>query len=182
MSRTLTNREKQLLLLCFGVLALMGTMILVNIFLQRRARVTAKIAALEIQKRENEVWLGDRAFWEKRKTWLNKHMPVTDSLGRTQGLLLEELQNAALDRGIKVVQQTLLDPVTTTDYREIGVNLRLYGDQSVILQWLATMQSPDKFQAVKAMEFELDTRSKEKTPQALCNLTVARWFKPEGGI
>lgn len=182
MSRTLTNREKQLLLLCFGVLALVGAMVLVNIFLQQRTRLTTRIATLENQKRENEVWLGDSAFWNKRKAWLDQHMPVTDSLGRTQGLLLEELQNAALDRGIKVVQQTLLDPVTTADYREIAVNLRLYGDQSLILQWLATMQSPDKFQAIKALEFELDTRSKEKTPQAQCNLTVARWFKPEGGI
>lgn len=182
MNRTLTNREKQLLMLCFGVLALVALMILANVFLVRRTRVISKVAALENQKKENEVWLGDRAFWEKRKAWLNEHMPVTDSLGRTQGLLLEELQNGALDRGIKVVQQTLLDPVTTPDYREIAVNLRLYGDQGVLLQWLATMQSPDKFQAVKALEFELDTRSKERAPQAQCNLTVARWFKPEGGI
>lgn len=182
MNRTLTNREKQLLLLCFGVLALMGTMVLANLFIQKRARLITRIAALENQRKENEVWLGDSTFWDKRKAWLDEHMPVTDSLGRTQGLLLEELQNAALDRGIRVLQQTLLDPVTNADYREIAVNLRLYGDQSAILQWLATMQSPDRFQAVKALEFELDMRSKEKTPQAQCNLTVARWFKPEGGI
>ena len=182
MSRTLTDREKQLLLLCFGVLLLVAAMILVNVFIQNRSRLAAQITALQNQKKENEVWLGDQAFWEKRKVWLNEHMPTTDSLGRTQGLLLEELQNAALDRGIKVVQQTLLDPVTTADYREIAVNLRLYGDQGAILQWLSTMQSPDKFQAIKALEFELDARSKEKTPQAQCNLTVARWFKPEGGV
>lgn len=182
MSRTLNNREKQLLFVCFGVLVLVGAMILINVFLQKRSRMALQITALQNQKQENEVWLGDRAFWEKRKIWLNEHMPTTDSLGRAQGQLLEELQNAALDRGIKVTQQTLRDPVTTADYREIAVNLRLYGDQSAILQWLATMQSPDKFQAVKELEFELDTRSKEKTPQAQCNLTVARWFKPEGGV
>jgi hypothetical protein len=182
MSRTLNSREKQLLLLCLGVLVLMGGLILVNLFLQKRSSLTTRINALQNQKKENEVWLGDRAFWEKRKAWLNEHMPSTDSLGRTQGVFLEELQNAALDRGIKVLQQTLPDPVTTADFREVAVSLRLYGDQGAILQWLATMQSPDKFQAVKALEFELDARSKEKTPQAQCNLTVARWFKPEGGI
>lgn len=182
MSRTLNNREKNLLLVCFAVLVLMGGLILVNMFLQKRSTLTAKITALQNQKKENEVWLGDRAFWDKRKAWLGEHMPTTDSLGKTQGQFLEELQNAALDRGIKVLQQTLPDAVTTADYREVSVNLRLYGDQSAILQWLATMQSPDKFQAVKALEFELDPRSKEKTPQAQCNLTVARWFKPEGGI
>lgn len=182
MSRTLTSREKQLLLLCFGVLILMGALVLANTFLQKRAALSTRITSLENQKKENEVWLGDRAFWEKRKAWLSERMPTADSLGNKQGLLLEELQNAALDRGIKVVQQTLLDPVTNGDFREVAVSLRLYGDQSAILQWLATMQSPDKFQVVKSLDFELDARSKEKTPQAQCNLIVARWFKPEGGI
>lgn len=182
MSRTLTPRERNLLLLCFGVLLLMGGMVAVNIFLQKRSAMNTKLTALENEKRENEVWVSDRAFWDKRKFWLDEHMPTTDSLGRTQGVFLEELQNAALDRGIKIVQQTLPDPVTTADFREIAVSLRLYGDQSMILQWLSTMQSPDKFQAVKSLEFELDTRSKEKTPQAQCNLTVARWFKPESGV
>ena len=182
MSRTLTPRERNLLLLCFGVLLLMGCMVVLNVFLQKRSALSAKLVSLGNEKRENEVWVSDRAFWEKRKAWLDEHMPATDSLGRTQGVFLEELQNGALDRGIKIVQQTLPDPVTTADFREIAVNLRLYGDQSVILQWLASMQSPDKFQAVKSLEFELDSRSKEKTPQAQCNLTVARWFKPESGI
>lgn len=182
MSRTLTPRERNLLLLCFAVLLLMGSMVAVNIFLQKRSALNAKLLSLENERRENEVWVSDRAFWDKRKAWLDQHMPTTDSLGRTQGVFLEELQNAALDRGIKIVQQTLPDPVTTADFREISVNLRLYGDQSMILQWLATMQSPDRFQAVKSLEFELDMRSKEKTPQAQCNLTVARWFKPESGI
>ncbi|MBX7211110.1 MAG: hypothetical protein K1X78_22580 [Verrucomicrobiaceae bacterium] len=182
MSRTLTSREKQLLLLCFGVLVLMGGLIVVNTFLQKRSALAKRITTLQSDKKENEAWLADRAFWEKRKSWLAEHMPATDSLGKAQGVFLEELQNAALDRGIKVMQQTLPDMVTNADYREVSVNLRLYGDQSTILQWLATMQSPDKFQVVKALDFELDTRSKEKTPQAQCNLTVARWFKPEGGI
>jgi hypothetical protein len=44
------------------------------------------------------------------------------------------------------------------------------------------MQSPEKFQAIKELQIQLDSRAKEKTPQALCNLTLARWFKPVSGI
>lgn len=180
--RTLTNRERNLLLLCFGVLLLMGTLLIANTLLQKRTKLAARIADLENQKKENAVWLSDSAFWEKRRVWLDANMPTTDSLGRAQGQLLEQLQNEALDLGIKVLQQTLLDPTPTADYQEIAVSLRIYGEQSTVLRWIATMQSPDQFQAVKALEFELDNRSKEKLPQAQCNLTVARWFKPEGGI
>jgi hypothetical protein len=181
-ARSLTQRERQLLLLCFGVLLFMGTLLVTNTLLQKRAKLAAKIAELENLKKENAVWLSDAAFWEKRKAWLDEKMPSTDSLGRAQGQLLEELQNEALDLGIKVLKQTLLDPASTADYREIAVSLQLYGEQSTILQWISSMQSPDRFQALKALDFELDTRSKEKLPQAQCNLTVARWFKPESGL
>lgn len=182
MSRSLSTREKRLLGLCLAVLLAMGSVLLANSFLQERSRLAARIAELENQKKENQMLLGDRDFWEKRRKWLENTMPLTDSLGKSQGQLLEVLQTQALDREIKVLQQTLLDPVVTPEYREIAINVRLYGDQTKMLQWLTSVQSPEKFQAIKAIEFELDSRSKAATPQAMCNLTFAQWFKPEGGF
>lgn len=178
----LSRREKNLLLLCFGVIALVATAIVANAILQRRTEALRKISALEAQKLENAGWMNDRAFWEKRRVWLDEKMPTTDSVGRAQGQLLEELQNEALDRGITIQQQTLPEAVSTPDFREVAVNLRLRGDHAVLMEWLSTMQSPEKFQAIKAIELELDTRAKEPTPQALCNLTLARWFKPASGL
>lgn len=181
MSRTLTSRERRLLWLCVGVLLFMGTVLLASDFMRRRTDVLKQIASLEAQVSENQVWLNDRAFWEKRRAWLSEHLPTTESLGRAQGQMLEELQNQALEREIKVQQQTLIAPTSTADYQEIAVNLRLRGDQTQMLNWLLTMQSPEKFQCIKQLELELDSRAKEPTPQALCNLTLARWFKPESG-
>lgn len=178
----LSQREKNLLLLCFGVLAFVAMAIGANAVLQRRAEALKQIATLETQKRENAGWMNDRAFWEKRRTWLEQNMPTTDSVGRAQGQLLEQLQNEALDRGIAIQQQTLPESLNTADFREVSVNLRLRGDQATLMEWLATMQSPEKFQAIKALELELDARAREPTPQALCNLTVARWFKPASGL
>ena len=182
MARTLSAREKNLLLLCAGVLVFMGLAIAGNMFIQRRAVAMKKIITLRTQKTQNDTWLADRKFQEKRRAWLAANMPATESLGRAQGQLLEDLQNQALDLGIAIQQQTLPEAVTTPDYREVAVNLRVRGDQTVIMQWLAGMQSPEKFQAIKEIQIQLDSRAKEKTPQALCNLTLARWFKPESGI
>lgn len=182
MLNQLSTREKNLLLLCAGVLVFMACAIGVNAFLSRRSALRERLVALENQKRENDAWLADQAFWDKRREWLEKSMPTTDSLGRAQGQLLEELQNQALDRGIAIQQQTLPEAVATADYREITVSLRVRGDQAAVLSWLAGMQSPEKFQALKQLRMELDSRAREKTPQTICNLTLARWFKPEGGL
>ncbi|TDU72923.1 hypothetical protein EI77_01389 [Prosthecobacter fusiformis] len=183
MAQKLTPREKNLLLGCVGVLVFMGFAILANEFMQRRSTALQKISALQVQKSENDTWMADRAFWEKRRAWLIEKMPVTESLGRAQGQLLEDLQNQALEYGI-ISEQPTLPPLAAPNenYREVTVSMRLRGDQITVLRWLSTMQSPEKFQAIRLLDLEMDTRSREKTPQVVCNLTVARWFKPETGL
>lgn len=184
MATKLTSREKNLLLLCVTVLVLMAGMIATKQFLDRRKAALEKIVILQRQKAENDGWMKEQPFWEKRRTWLVATMPSTESLGRAQGQLLEDIQNQALEWGI-IAEQPTLPPLTTTpspSYREVTVSVRLRGDQSTVLNWLATLQSPEKFQAVRELQIEIDTRAREKTPQVICNLTLARWFKPETGV
>lgn len=187
MALALTPREKKLLAACISALVLMATFIILKQFLDRRTAVLAKITALENEKRENEGYLADRDFWEKRSKWLTQNMPVTESLGTAQALLLEEIQNVALDYQLQVQKQQLLPDsadakANAAVYREVAVEVRIRGDQTTVLGWLASLQSPEKFQAIKQLELEIDSKAKEKTPQVLCNLVLARWFKPENGL
>lgn len=187
MALALTQREKKLLTACVSALLLMATFILLKQFLDRRTAVLAKIASLEAEKQENEAYLADREFWDKRARWLRETMPVTASLGTAQAQLLEEIQNVALDYELQFQKQPILLPESNdakqnaSVYREAAIEVRLRGDQTTVLGWLATLQSPEKFQAIKHLELEIDARAKEKSPQVLCNLTLARWFKPETG-
>jgi hypothetical protein len=184
MATKLTSREKNLLLLCVAVLVVMTGMILAKQFLDRRKVAQEKIVSLQRQKMENDGWAKEQPFWEKRRLWLTEKMPNTDSLGRAQGQLLEDIQNDALDWGI-IAEQPTLPPLASTpnsSFREVTVSVRLRGDQTTVLSWLATLQSPEKFQAVRELQIEIDSRAREKTPQVICNLTLARWFKPESGV
>lgn len=184
MAAKLTAREKNLLLMCVGVLVIMAFMIAGTQFLSRRKVALEKISSLRVQKQENDGWVNEEPFWNKRRAWLAEKMPVTESLGRAQGQLLEDIQNEALEWGITAEQPTL-PPLATTpnpNYREVTVSVRLRGDQATVLNWLSTLQSPEMFQAVRELQVEIDTRAREKTPQVVCNLTLARWFKPESGI
>lgn len=183
MAAKLTPREKNLLLLCIGVLFFMAFAIATNSFLGRRKIALEKITTLQRQKMENDTWIKDRDFWQKRRLWLTEKMPSTESLGRAQGQLLEDIQNEALELGF-VTEQPTLPPLAapTESHREVSVAVRLRGDQITVLQWLSTLQSPEKFQAIKLLDLEIDTKARMPTPQVICNLTLARWFKPENGI
>lgn len=178
MPRALNPREKRLLAACLVTLFLVINFLALREFNMRRTNVTTGLSQLREQVASNQVWLGDRAFWEKRKAWLESAMPYTDSAGKSQGQLLELLQNTALDMGLTVSNTTLLEPLALDYANEVGVTVRVRGPQDVMLRWLLTLQSPERFQAVKNLELELDSRARETTPQAQCNLTVARWFNP----
>jgi hypothetical protein len=102
-----------------------------------------------------------------------------------------ELRGSALDLGLKTDNENPLDSVALelenkeVYANEVAVSMRVRGDQDTVLRWLFTLQSPERFTTIKNIELELDSRSKEKTPQVQCNLTVARWFNPNppaGGV
>ena len=178
MKRGFNQREKRLLTLCLGTVFIVINVLIVREFTLRRKALNDEFKRLTVQNQDNRAWLNDRPFWEKRLAWLDKHMPYTDSAGKSQGQLLEELQTTALDTDLKVTSQTLHESLILDHCNEVSLSLRLRGDQDKMLRWLLTLQSPEKFTALKAFDLQLDTRGKEKTPQAECNITIARWFNP----
>lgn len=179
LKRTLNAREKRLLVACLLTLFLVGNALAIREFTSRRKELVDSHSKLEGQARSNQMWLNERPYWEKRLGWLEKNMPYTNSAGKAQGQLLEDLRNSALDAGLKVENETPLASLELDHKNEVSVSLRIRGDQEIMIGWLLTLQSPEKFTAVKAIELELDSRSREKLPQAQCNLTVARWFNPQ---
>lgn len=178
MKRSLNAREKRLLVLCLGTLFVVGNALAIREFMARHKTVSASLSTLKEQANSNRIWMNDRALYEKRLVWMEKTMPYTASAGKAQGELLEDLRNSALDVGLKVENETPLESLALDHANEVSVSMRLRGDQDTMLRWLLMLQSPEKFTAVKSIELELDSRSKEKLPQAQCNLTAARWFNP----
>jgi hypothetical protein len=184
MKRSMNTREKRLLTICLLTLLVVGTALALREFMSRQKAASALIVSLKGQEATNRIWLRDRPLYEKRAAWLDKTMPYTPSAGKSRGELLDDLRGSALDLGLKTDNENPLDSVALeldnkdVYANEVSVSMRVRGDQDTLLRWLLTMQSPERFTIVKALELELDSRSKEKTPQAQCNITVARWFNP----
>lgn len=179
MKRTFNSREKRLLIICLSTIFLVGNFMAVREFLGRRKELATKLDDLKRQEVSNRLILQDGPRMEKLSAWLDRSMPYTNSAGKAQGQLLDDLRNSALDMGLKTENENPLESLELSHHNEVSVSLRVRGAQEVVIGWLLTLQSPEKFTAIKSVELELDTRSREKTPQAQCNITVARWFNPQ---
>jgi len=139
------------------------------------------IGLLENELADHQLWLEDAPDIEARRQWLTATMPRLGgaTLGKLQGDLLQSLQDDVFNRKLKIEQQSLQDIVTTGDYTEVAVRLTVRGDESEVVAWLTTLQSPERFQVIKALELKIDEKAKEELPQAVCSITIARWFGPD---
>ena len=179
--RGLSKRETRLLLLCFLTIFVMANLFAGRAIFKVLGGSKTQIDDLKGEVAENRMWLEEKDDWDRRREWLDARMlaPIT-SVGGAQGELIESLQKGVFDRTLKIERQSLLEPVTTQFYDEVAVNLRVRGEEAKITEWLSTLQSPEKFQVLKTLKLAPDPKSKETEPQAICDVTVARWHAPQG--
>lgn len=181
--RALTVREKWLLGLCLGVIFVVGNAFAARSVLKVLRGSDAKIATLRSTLADHEMWVEETPKAAARETWLAETMPPLGgaSMGKLQGDLIQSLQDDLFERKLRIERQSLQDIVNSAFYTEVSVRLEVKGAESAVLEWLTTLQGPEKFQVIKSLELELDNRSKEIEPQAECEITIARWYHPESG-
>ena len=182
--RGLTSREKGLLVFCLVVIFVVGNFFVIRAVMKTLGGSDRRIADLKAQLADYQMWT-DEVEAQKadaRNLWLRANMPkiAGSTLGKEQGDLLQSLQDELFERKLKIDQQSLQDPVLSEFYTEVSVRLRISGSEKAMIDWLVGLQSPKKFQVIKAIEIEPNRKSKEEEPQAICQITIARWFVPDG--
>jgi len=178
--RALNHREKLLLSVCFGVLFLVGNGFAARGIAKNLRGSGDELKRLRAELGDQQMWLADTERAEARERWIVEAMPTLDgsAAGREQGDLLQAMQDELFERKLTIEQQSLQDIVAAADYTEVAVRLSVRGEEGAVIEWLTSLQSPEKFVVIKSLELRLDTRSREAEPQAVCQITVARWFRP----
>lgn len=178
--KNLTHRERVLLLACFLVIFTVANLFAIRFMKKNWGGGESEISALEGNLADLEMWLEEAPEFEAKDRWLRKNTPRENSMTKAQGDLLQFLQDDLFQRKIKIEKQTLQEPDSNDDYQEVAVSLRIRGAEKDVIEWLTTLQGAKKFQVIKALELELDRKSREDTPQAVCQIVLARWFAPPG--
>ena len=178
--KSLNKREKMLLLVCGLVIFTMANLFALRFIKKNWGGGKGDIEALESELADLEMWLENSDEIEAKDRWLRKNAPRSNSMTKAQGDLLQFLQDDLFERKIKIEKQTLQEPDSNDSFQEVAVSLRIRGAEKDIIEWLTTLQGARKFQIIKALELELDRKSREKEPQAVCQIVLARWFAPLG--
>lgn len=175
--RALRTSELILLLLTFVTIFAVGNAILWNKHKKRAKTASDKIAQLEEQLASNMAYAPEEAFWLPKDEWLDATMPKMLDFGTEQSALLEHLQKSASERGIRLRSQTLLKPEGGSNFHsEVSVTIQSIGPDQAVYDWISEMQSPEKFQFFKYLQFDRHEATRPRLEMD-CRFTLSRWFQ-----
>lgn len=179
--RPLTRREAWLLGICVASIFLVANGFLARTIVNNLRGSEGAVGELENRLADHELWLGDAEKADARELWLAEAMPATESFGKEQVDLLQAMQDDLFERKLEIQQQSLQDIERDPFFTEVAIRLTVRGDESEVIEWLTTLQDRDRFQVVKSLSLKIDEKAKEEEPQAVCQITLAKWFLPEAG-
>ena len=180
--RSLTRSEVVLLVLCFVSILTVGHLIA---YKQYRIKVEkAEQVLADLQTRGDNPLLekakstpaAQASVWEERMAWLDKTLPTMTNRDQAQAELLEDLRESAKKLDLDIDGLSFVKPDKTSAYQEVAVKINLDGPERKVYQWLAEIQSPSAFRAVKFLRIRPDGR--RNRPEGDCEIIVAQLFKP----
>jgi len=177
--RALTSKEKRLLFFLLGALFLLLNVVALKTFLGRRAALQANISALEGELMQSRAILGQKDYWAERAQWLATNQPTDDvSTVDDDNRFIEFVESTAKQSGLTYTRRGG-GPVPSEGrpYAEVFDASTVRGNMKSLVEWLAKLQQPKEFRAIK----QLRIKSAEEPPNVVCDIEVARWFRPVEG-
>lgn len=176
--RVLTFKEKRLLFLLLGALFLLFNVVALKSFLGRRAVLQSNIATLDAELVRSRAVLGQKDYWTERAKWLEANQPTDDITSvDDDNRFIEFVESTAKESGLTYTRRGG-GPVPTEGrpYAEVFDASTVKGNMESLVKWLSKLQQPKEFRAIK----QLRIKSGEP-PEVVCDVEVARWFRPVGG-
>jgi hypothetical protein len=176
--RALTSKERRLLFFLLGALFLLLNVVALKTFLGRRAALQANISTLEAELMQSRTVLGQKDYWTERAQWLESNQPTDDTTTvDDDNRFIEFVESTAKESGLAYTRRGG-GPVPSEGrpYAEVFDASTVKGNMKSLIEWLSKLQQPKEFRAIK----QLRVKSGEP-PEVICDIEVARWFRPVGG-
>ena len=161
-----------------GTLFLLLNIVGLRVFVDRHRALKKDIAGLQEELAANNAVLAEQAVYEERGAWLDKNQPSDDvSTTEDDAKFYEFVESSAKRSGLEYTRKAGGPLPPTGDYVEVFDSSQVKGNLESLVKWLNELQQPKAFRAVK----QLTIKSGEP-PQLVCDVEVARWYRPvEGG-
>jgi hypothetical protein len=168
-------RERMLSLVVAGTLFLLINLFLWSSLLGMLGRTRAEVAERKAQRKEQAVFLKERAMWEKRDQWLKKFQPALKGPGEASSLL-DQVKQVAARHKVLIENPQIGSGETNPQYQSVFASVETKSAWPPLVHFLHEVQKPESFIVFESVNLAIDSSD----PTVMRGkFKIARWFAPK---
>jgi hypothetical protein len=172
----LNQRERILSAVVVGVVFLLLNWIIWSKLLSSLDRARTDLAARRDTRKVQEVFIRERALWEKRAEWLKQHQPTLKGPGDAS-TLLDQIKQIAGKHNVVIENPAIGTSDATPERQAVFASFEMKSPWPPLVRFLYDVQQPESFVVFESITLNVDPAD----PTAMRGkMKLARWFAPAG--
>ena len=172
----LNKRERLLSALVAGVIFLLLNWYIWGRLFSALDQARANLVARQNTRKVQDVFIRERALWEKRAQWLKEHQPVLKGPGEAS-TLLDQIKQVAGKHNVLIENPAIGTSDATPERQAVFASFEVKSPWPPLVRFLYDVQHPESFVVFESITLNIDPAD----PTAMRGkMKVARWFAPAG--
>jgi hypothetical protein len=172
----LNQRERILSAIVAGVVFLLLNWIVWSKLLGSLDQARTDLAARRDTRKVQEVFIRERALWEKRAQWLKEHQPTLKGPGEAS-TLLDQIKLVAGKHNVVIENPAIGTSDATPERQAVFASYEVKSPWPPLVKFLYDVQQPESFVVFESITLNIDPAD----PTAMRGkMKLARWFAPAG--
>ena len=134
------------------------------------------LVARQNTRKVQEVFIRERALWDKRAQWLKEHQPVLKGPGEAS-TLLDQIKQVAGKQNVVIENPAIGTSDATPDRQAVFASFEVKSPWPPLVRFLYDVQQPESFVVFESMTLNIDPAD---PTMMRGKMKAARWFAPAG--
>ena len=158
-----------------------GVFLLLNLYVWGKLLDSLEQARVDLETRRNtrkvqELYIKERALWEKRAQWLKEHQPVLKGPGEAS-TLLDQIKQIAGKHNVLIENPAIGTSDSTPDRQSVFASVEVKSPWPPLVRFLYELQQPESFIVFESVTLNIDPAD---PTMMRGKFKIARWFAPAG--
>lgn len=172
----MNRRERILATIVAGIVFLLINLYVWGKVLGSLDQTRADLEARRNTRKLQEVYIKERALWEKRAQWLKQHQPILKGPGEAS-TLLDEIKQIAGKHNVLIENPAIGTGDATPDRQSVFASIEVKSPWPPLVRFLYDVQQPQSFVVFESVTLNIDPSD---PTMMRGKLKIARWFAPAG--
>jgi hypothetical protein len=172
----LNPRERILSAIVAGVVFLLLNWIVWGKLLGSLDLARADLATRRDTRKVQEVFIRERALWEKRAQWLAAHQPALKGPGEAS-TLLDQIKQIAGKHNVVIENPAIGTSDATPERQAVFASFEVKSPWPPLVKFLYDVQQPESFVVFESITLSIDPADNTAMRG---KMKAARWFAPAG--